>query len=214
MKRVVRKLMVLCAISSAMVKAQEVLPNLSDGAVEPESASAFDLKTQEAGKRLHLRVLGSLSQVSSDGLSLIVGGATVEADYAFFPKWALNIGVAQSLTFEETLSSLLTSIYMHGRYAIWGTLFEKQTLHLFGDQSYFKSTHVNESLFSVSLGLEQHFINATTSVVPASGVGLGLLYERRIWGITSSLGVKYSYLAFQGKTLSIYSGLLGFNWFF
>lgn len=176
--------------------------------------SSYDLETSEEGKRLRLRVLSSFSQVSAESFSLTAAGIGIEGDYAFFPKGALSLGIAQALTYDDTLSSLFTSLSMHWRYAIFGNLFEKQTLHSFQKKNFLKSSRFTSQLFSVSLGLEQHFFNAASAIVPASGIGFGLLYERNIWFFQASLGLKYGFLAFRGKTMSLVTGVLGFNWMF
>ena len=177
-------------------------------------ASLFSLSTDKSGKRLRLRVLGSLTQLKTDTFSVLAGGAGVEADYAFFPKWALNVGVSQALTFEDSLSALFTSLSMHWRYALLGRLFNEETSHSFAKHKFLSSTWRTKNILSVSLGLEQHFFNASSAIVPASGIGATLLYERFLWFIEASIGVKYAYLAFQGDTVSMITGVLGFNWMF
>ena len=179
-----------------------------------EQESQQKISIVENNKRLKFKTYLSYSSFSSQALTISGSGLYLDIDYAFKPRWAFSFAASQGLNFDSNVSALYTNISLQGKYSLSSSFLTKSIQHIYNDKTFLQFEEKPKYTLGISAGFEQFFFNTSNSTVSASGLSLGGYYEREIWNLNLSLGLKYARLLLRSKDLTMFTLLTGLYWQF
>ena len=129
-----------------------------------------------------IKVGPEVSMLSSPTSSLQGMGFNLKLLHAFRSKWAFAIGLSQSYSVENPGSVLFSSFTGQIQYAVFGQLQGANQTIYYENSPMVKVSQGHQNNFNVGASVEQLFLNASDSIVPATGFSLFANYSTQLWG--------------------------------
>jgi hypothetical protein len=201
-------LFISCAIASG-AHAQTPSTDGSTIASEAESTSEYRVKLEEKESRLLFGLYGQMSQFKREGISLTGYNFEGMVNYAIWRRTAVALSLNQSLDMANGISVLFTGVRLGAAYAIWGEYLRKSSLLKVNNQDTL-SVHTPDSAMLVTdVGIEQYLFNGTDRIVPATGLSLGLRYDKNVMGLRVSAMVRYGSLVISEDPVAMLTAGIG-----
>lgn len=178
-------------------------------AAEEAPSSNYKVKIDEKQSRLIFGIYTQLSQFTRTGTALTGYNLEGSATYALSDRTAALLSIAQSLDTADGISVLFTGVRLGFGYTIFGNYLRLNTSVKVNEQETVSILSDDRSLLATDLGIEQYLFNATDRVVPATGLSLGLRYDRTIFGFRASGMIRYGSLVIQAETASLITAGVG-----
>lgn len=171
--------------------------------------SDYKVKLDSKESRLIFGLYGQMSQFTRQGSSLVGYNLEGLADYAIVDKTAVQISINQSLDMANGISVLFTGLRLGAAHAWWGEFTQKSSLLEVNNQDTLAVRPVDQTMFVTDVGIEQYLFNGTDRIVPATGLSLGVRYDRTIWGLRVSAMVRYGSLVISADPVAMITAGVG-----
>ena len=171
--------------------------------------SDYKVKLDSKESRLLFGLYGQMSQFTRQGSSLVGYNLEGLADYAIVDKTAVQISINQSLDMANGISVLFTGLRLGAAHAWWGEFTQKSSLLEVNNQDTLAVRPVDQTMLVTDVGIEQYLFNGTDRIVPATGLSLGMRYDRTIWGLRVSAMVRYGSLVISADPVAMITAGIG-----
>lgn len=144
--------------------------------------------------------------------SLTGYGVQVGYRHILTSRWALDASLAQIYgSGASGLAALYSGINASVRWAPFVEFAQDRNEILFEGRRIFEETSENNRTLAVGLQMNQLFLNGSTSVYNATGLGVVLSYDMRLWGYRVRPEARYGMLSTANKDMTAMFGNLLFS---
>jgi hypothetical protein len=191
------------ANKSTLPKTKAPATSVDDDLDDDEANYRVTLDEKES--RFFITIYSQFSQFTNQGKDLVGAAFEAQATYALMPTIALGMSLAQALNMEGGLSITYTGLRASTGYALSGKYIQRESVVSVDKQTTYVSSMGQGPLFALEAGLNQLMFNGGTRIVPATGLSLGVRYDR-MWGkYNLSLNAVYGSLVISEAAASMLS---------
>lgn len=133
-----------------------------------------------------------------------IAGAGLRAAYNHWlsPSWAFEFGASVAMNSQSAVqSNSFTGFNVFGYYNLFGRPYSAEKKTYLSDVLISTETQDTRHSFFVGGGVSQYFLNGNRGVYSASGLGLGAVYQFRLWQSTLRVSSRWNQL--QAAQLTI-----------
>ena len=216
MRKFLTATFIICLFPAA-VSAQEAPPTEAPAAASAADRFTTDIRSDDSTlsdsqyrvkmdvkeSRLIFGLYGQMSQFERKGVSLVGYNFEGLGDYAITERTAVQISINQSLDMANSISVLFTGIRLGGAYSFWGDFIHRNSMLRVNNQETMTVRTADSSLLAGDFGIEQYLFNGTDRIVPATGISLGVRYDKTFWGLRGSFMFRYGSLVISEDPVSM-----------
>ena len=207
-------LLILFSLGSAWAQtptraAQKVKPPETKIDAEDDDEAEYRVTLEEKESRFFITIYAEFSNFINQSGNLVGAAFEAMANYALLDDVALGLSLTQALNMEGGLSITYTGLRATTGYALMGRYVQREALLSVDGQTTFVSTSGQGALFAIDAGLNQLMFNGTTRIVPATGLSIGMRYDRNWSRWTISLTAAYGSLVMADTTATMITAGVG-----
>ena len=160
---------------------------------------------QTESKHSEISIGGEFVTLQSASGSLSGLGPRFGFDFGLSDKWS----IAANITFAFEATGKAGSFFYSGlrgvaEYSFIGESMKSVTsVNRADGTAFYSAAPLGNDRFAGFFGLEQLFLNGTTSIYPAAGLAIGGLWEFPFWGHGAQLDIRYSTLTANDNALTM-----------
>ncbi|MGE3388339.1 MAG: hypothetical protein AB7K41_16560, partial [Bdellovibrionales bacterium] len=119
-------------------------------------------------------------------------------------RWAVDASLAQiyGSGSGSGLSALYSALNASVRYAPFAEFSQEKMAVLFEGKKFFEESSENNKTLAVGVQMNQLLLNGTSSVYNATGLGLVLSYDFRLWGYRVRPEARYGMLSANNSDMT------------
>lgn len=182
-----------------------VVPVAEDDDDEPE----YRVTLEEKESRFFITIYSEVSQFTNQGKDLVGAAFEAAATYALLADIALTMSLTQALNMENGFSITYTGLRATTGYALQGKYLQRESIVTVDNQAAFVSSLGQGPLMAVEFGLNQLMFNGSSRIVPATGLSVGMRYDRMYGKYNLSLNATYGSLVIAEAAASMLTIGLG-----
>lgn len=179
----------------------------SSAFADPSYLGGSDLRLSYSRelKRAHFTVGSAVMNLSSGTTSVLGAGPLAGFEYGLTDRWSMgtNVGFAFQASGKQG-AFFFSTVNGTFRYALSGTAMKFTSIVSKKDgESVYVSKPVTQRRVTALIGVDQLFLNGSTSIYPAVGATVGLSYGFGLLEREAELEVRYSSLTANDNPISM-----------
>ena len=179
-------------------------------AASSSAACALSIESSMKESNTSATVSTEFSQLAVEGESITGSGLKLGFDFLLSNYISTKFLLATTLDPNNGFQTVYTALGLYGSYNLFDASNYTRKLQLNG-KSVFVEKHQASQKLSIGVGFEQVFLNGSRGVYSASGPGIGITYQREIFGWPTVLGVRKTMLKSNSLDVDFLALNLGVN---
>ncbi len=188
--------------------------SLGQAKADDSLSSGYTWRQTQERQRIRLDLIQETGFYQRDGRSLRGFGLGLGLRYGLNEKFLVGLSMAQALNFSPSPSALYTAIRVKLAYALRGSYIVESRILSVNDRAAVTERGAGSNTLGVLVGLDQYMFNATSSVVPGSGVSTGLSYDFGWMGLNWIAEGRAGILSLNGAITQSLNANIGVSFLF